>query len=92
MIVEMLRVPGQAPNVGGGVGMIAAPGGAPNFGGGIGMIVAPATAPTVAPNLGGGAGMIDAPGLAPVQYMFNIEEALEGPPLRRSEVGPFFFF
>jgi hypothetical protein len=84
---DMAAAPAAALNLGGGAQMIATPPAAPNLVGVAGIAAAPAGAP----NLGGGAGMLAAPGLPPAQHMFNIEEALEGPPLRRSQVGPFFF-
>lgn len=68
---------GVAPNPGGGARMLAAQGAPANLGG-------------VAPNVGGVAGMLVAPGLAPAHPIFNIEEGLKGPPLRKSEVGSFF--
>ncbi|KAG0623901.1 hypothetical protein M758_3G210000 [Ceratodon purpureus] len=104
-IARMLAPP--APEVGVVEGVLAPPARAQNLGGGARMLAAAAAAaaappigrvgvlapPAGARNLGGGAWMNAVRlGQGPAQEMFDVEGALEGPPLRRSEVGPFFFF
>ncbi|KAG0623890.1 hypothetical protein M758_3G208900 [Ceratodon purpureus] len=96
------NIGGLAPHVEAGAGILAAAFDADANNGGVALndVGAGAEMQLVAPgvdaNHGGlppnGQGMLAAPALAPGDHMFNIDEALLGGPLRKSEVGPFFFF